>query len=145
MKAELNLSASFPIIFFFKKKEKMTQERGVIVFSYLVINLLFFVTGICRTTWSKSWYQEYLQLFLRCRGCKYHSLYFDKRQIYCRVSSKRISRPCVKSRSICRSFFFIAVLVDITVYVPVFTYIHFYKQNNIKCHCYRDKESGEAK
>ena len=52
----------------------MTYERGRIVFPYLIINLLYFLTGICRTTWSNSSYQEYLQISLRCSSCRYHSL-----------------------------------------------------------------------
>ena len=52
----------------------MTYERGGIVFPYLIINLLYFVTGICRATWSNSSYQEYLQISLRCSTCRYHSL-----------------------------------------------------------------------
>ena len=52
----------------------MTYERGGIVFPYLISNLLYFVTGICRTTWSNSSYQEYLQISLRCSSCRYHSL-----------------------------------------------------------------------
>ena len=51
----------------------MTYERGGIVFPYLISNLLYFVTGICRTTWSNSSYQEYLQISLRCSSCTYHS------------------------------------------------------------------------
>ena len=94
----------FPNHIIFFKKEKMTYERGRIVFPYLIINLLYFLTGICRTTWSNSSYQEYLQISLRCSSCRYHSL-----------------RTCV------------------------FTHIHFYKKNNVKCHSYRDNESGETK
>ena len=52
----------------------MTYERGGIVFPYLISNLLYFVTEICRTTWSNSSYQEYLQISLRCSSCRYHSL-----------------------------------------------------------------------
>ena len=51
----------------------MTYERGGIVFPYLISNLLYFVTEICRTTWSNSSYQEYLQISLRCSSCTYHS------------------------------------------------------------------------
>ena len=72
----------------------------MIVFPYFITNVLYFVTGIWGTTWSKSSYQEYLQISLRWFSCKCHSLYFNKRYIYaiiCLVTSKRISRPCVKT------------------------------------------------
>ena len=49
-------------------------ERGEIGLPYLIINELYFVTGICQTTWSNSSYQEYLQISLRCSSCRYHSL-----------------------------------------------------------------------
>ena len=63
----------------FYKSKKFCQklqfyERGEMGLPYLIINELYFVTGICQTTWSNSSYQEYLQISLRCSPCRYHSL-----------------------------------------------------------------------
>ena len=55
-------------------KEKITYECGEIGLPYLIINKLYFVAGICQTTWSNNSYQEYLQISLRCSSCRYHSL-----------------------------------------------------------------------
>ena len=55
-------------------KEKITYECGEIGLPHLVINKLYFIAGICQTTWSNSSYQEYLQISLRCSTCRYHSL-----------------------------------------------------------------------
>ena len=67
------LPACFSIIFLLKRKLQF-YERGEIGLPYLIINKLYFVTGICQTTWSNSSYQEYLQISLRCSPCRYHSL-----------------------------------------------------------------------
>ena len=55
-------------------KDKLTYKRGDIGLPYLIINELYFVTGMCQTTWSNSSYQAYLQISLRCSSCRYHSL-----------------------------------------------------------------------
>ena len=55
-------------------KEKITYECGEIGLPYLIINEMYFVAGICQTTWSNSSYQEYLQISPRCSPCRYHSL-----------------------------------------------------------------------
>ena len=68
---EKNLPACFSIIFLLKRKMHMNVGRGL---RYLIINEMYFVAGICQTTWSNSSYQEYLQISLRCSPCKYHSL-----------------------------------------------------------------------
>ena len=68
---EKNLPACFSIILLLKRKLHMNVGRGL---RYLIINEMYFIAGICRTTWSNSSYQAYLQISLRCSPCKYHSL-----------------------------------------------------------------------
>ena len=68
---ENNLPACFSIIFLLKRKLHVNVGRGL---RYLIINEMYFVAGICQTTWSNSSYQEYLQISLRCSPCRYHSL-----------------------------------------------------------------------
>ena len=70
-------SKKFASLFFnhiFMKEKITILWTGDIGLPYLIINELYFVTGICQTTWSNSSYQEYLQISLRCSSCRYHSL-----------------------------------------------------------------------